>query len=70
MKVLDTQLNELLKSTVSQHGYWLINHSDIIEADLKSGIVRYGLSKMIDMLDDHESPYINNLYEKIELSTK
>lgn len=66
MSALEHQLNQLLESTISQHGYWLKNHREIIEEDLKSGIVSFGLKKMIERLDDYQSPYVKNLYKKIK----
>lgn len=68
MKVLELQLNDLLESSTGQHGYWLVNHREVIEEDLKSGIVTFGLGKMAEKLDDYKSPYVRNLYKKIEAS--
>lgn len=68
MKVLEHQLDELLESSTGQHGYWLVNHKEIIQEDLKSGIVTVGLRKMTEKLDDYKSDYVNGLYKKIEES--
>lgn len=66
MRVLKLQLNELLNSTIGQHGFWLKNHREVIEEDLKSGIVSFGLRKMVKRLDDWQSDYVKSLYKKIE----
>lgn len=65
MIVLRQQLEELLEFSISQHGFWLINHREIIEEDLKSGIVSYGLKGMQQRLTDYQSPYVKHLYKKI-----
>lgn len=68
MSVLEQQFDELLDSTISQHGYWLINHSEVIESNLKSGIVTHGLKKMIVLLNDINSQGVKHLYKMIEQS--
>lgn len=68
MKVLDDQLETLLNYSISQHGYWLKNHREAIEDDLKSGIVRFGLRGMQQRLDDYRGKDCLYLYKKIEAS--
>lgn len=68
MNTLDYQFKELLDSSESQHGFWLKNHREAIEEMLKSGIATFGLRKMIEKLDDWQSPYVTSLYKKIKSS--
>lgn len=61
-----TELERLLDTTVSQHGYWLINHSSIIESDLLEALKKFGYTMTVELLDAWQSPYVQALYKKIE----
>lgn len=63
-RVLEYQLEDLLNASISGHGFWLVNHREIIEEDLKSGIVRFGVRRMLEKLDDEE--FYRPIYAKIE----
>jgi len=61
-----SELEKLLRSTTGQHGYWLINHQNIVEETLIAGLKQFGLSEMVKKLDNWRSDYVNQLYKRIE----
>lgn len=61
-----TQLDRLLDLSISQHGYWLVNHRSIIMGDLMDLLNKQGVQQAILTLDDIDGPFVKNLYKKIE----
>ncbi len=61
-----TKLDQLLNISISQHGYWLVNHREVIEDDLKDLLNRFGLITTASILNEIDNPIVIKLYKKIE----
>ncbi len=60
------QLDKLLYGSVGQHGYWLVNNQDIILEDITFALNKYGYLLTAELLNKIDSPFVVNLYKKIE----
>lgn len=56
----------LLDITSSQHGFWLINHAELIADELLDGINKHGMAAMVAELNDYRGVYTAALYRKIK----
>lgn len=65
-----TQINDLLRSSISQHGYKLINNQEIIKNDLKGALRSFGLITTKKLLNDKKNPLTMAIYQKIKESTR
>ena len=61
-------MQQLLDKTSSVHGFWLINHFEIIADDLYDILDKNLLNIAILIVNDYQSDYMKNLYRKIEAS--
>ena len=60
---MKTELKQLLNITTDLHGFWLINHQELIEHQLKSDLQKFGFSEMTLKLKNPE--YCTPLYHSI-----
>ena len=63
-----TNYQQLLNISTGQHGFWLVNHSEIIESDLKDLLRRFGLTVAASILNEIDNPIVKNLYKKIRIA--
>lgn len=61
-----TQLDQLLNSSLSQHGYWLINHKSVILGDMMELLEKQGLQQAILTVNDLKSNFGKAVYKKID----
>ena len=57
-KQATTKLDQLLEISISQHGYWLKNHREVIEEDLKQLLNRFGLITTASILNELDNPIV------------
>lgn len=62
---IDMRVQTLLERTVSTHGFWLINHADIVSNELLAGLERRGMAEMVGERKDWRGDYTSGLYRKI-----
>ena len=66
MNTLDMQLSELYDWSISQHGYKLINNSNVVDDALRGYIVKLGLEGVKKHLSDISSPVHQYIYNLID----
>ena len=58
-------VDQLLQDTSSQHGFWLINHKEVILEWLESTLNLYGYSASKVLLNNLDSQLVTNIYTRI-----
>jgi len=61
-----SELDKVFNTTISQHGYWLINNRDVVEKDIDYSLRMYGFSQTVKYLNDYNSDWVQILYRDIE----
>jgi hypothetical protein len=63
---MDPELKKLLDISISQHGYWLVNHIEIIKDDLTALLNHYHLVITASIINEIDNPITKALYKKIK----
>ena len=64
-KYLNRQYDKLMQLSESHHGYWLVNHSDVIKQDLIEMLNNIGLNKTHEALNN-DTKLNKRIYAMIE----
>lgn len=60
------RVDEFYERSISGHGYWLINHRDIIEDHIASAVRIYGVATTLELMSNRETAFFKKVYGKIE----
>lgn len=60
-----TTIDKLLETTISQHGFWLINHKEKILEWLESSLNIYGYDTSVELLNNLDSGLVKDIYARI-----
>lgn len=63
---MEHSIENVLERTQSQHGFWLINHKNIIRAALITAIMTKGIQGTVDLLNETDSQLSKDIYKMIE----
>lgn len=64
-KPTEANIDAVLKASISQHGYWLVNHKGIIREHIAASIDIHGTRDTVALLDNLNTHLVDNIYSDI-----
>jgi hypothetical protein len=61
-----TNVSVLLEKSIDSHGFWLMNHRDLIKEEMTELASKNTMREAINILNNVNSEFVKSIYQKIE----